>query len=102
MTDLKTYPYDTAEFLDSEELVAAYLDEALASGDARIIAEAIGTVARARGMTQVAKGAGVSRENLYRALSADGNPELATVLRVITALGLRLTVTPNDTSSQKS
>lgn len=102
MTDLKTYPYDTAEFLDSEELVAAYLDEALASGDARIIAEAIGTVARARGMTQVAKDAGVSRENLYRALSADGNPELATVLRVITALGLRLTVTPNDTSSQKS
>lgn len=93
MTKVKTAPYDTAEFLDSDEVATAYLEEAFATGDPKFIAQAIGTVARARGMTGVAKDAGVSRESLYRALSADGNPEFATMVRVVAALGLRLSVT---------
>jgi probable addiction module antidote protein len=90
----KTKPYDSADYLDSEEAVVAYLEEALESDDAAFIAHALGVAARARGMTQIAKDAGLSRESLYKALSADGNPEFATVLRVLKALGLRLSVTP--------
>ena len=93
MTKVKTVPYDTAEFLDTEEVATAYLEEAFATGDASFITAAIGTVARTRGMTGIAKDAGLSRESLYRALSSGGNPEFATMLRVVAALGLRLTVT---------
>jgi probable addiction module antidote protein len=90
----KAKPYDAAEFLTDEETVAAYLTEALESDDPRIIAKALGAVARARGgMAQLAQETGLSREALYRALSDTGNPELATILKVIRALGIRLTAT---------
>lgn len=89
---LKTRPFDAAEYLENEEDVTAYLDEALSTGDPSFIADAIGTVARARGMTQIAKEADLSRESLYKALSADGNPEFATIVRVLHAMGLRLSV----------
>ncbi|MDZ5641647.1 addiction module antidote protein [Enterobacter sp. A103] len=84
--------WDSAEYLKTEEDMAAYLDACIeeAGDDAAFIAKALGTIARARGMTQVARDAGVSRESLYRALSGNGNPEFGTILKVIKALGLRL------------
>ena len=91
---LKTDVYDTAEFLDTEEGIAAYLSEVFASGDPAFIADGLGVVARARGMTQFAKDAGLSRENLYRALSLKGNPELSTLVQVLATLGFRLAVEP--------
>ncbi|MGH8250180.1 MAG: addiction module antidote protein [Steroidobacteraceae bacterium] len=88
----KTTPFDVAEYLRTPEDVAAYLDAWLdeAPDDAAGIARALGDIARAQGMGQVAKKAGVSRESLYRALSTKGNPSLATVLKVTRALGVRL------------
>src|ERR1700704_5776094 len=88
----KTTPYDVAEHLSTPEEMAAYLDAWLeeAPDDAAGIAKALGDIARAKGMTQVAKDAGLSRESLYRALSAGGNPSFATVLKVARALGLKL------------
>ena len=87
-----TTVYDSAELLDTEEAICAYLDEALTTEDPAFIAHALGTVARARGMTSVAKGAGLSRESLYKALSSGGNPEFGTVLRVMQSLGLRFSI----------
>ena len=88
----KTTSYDVAEHLRTPEDMAAYLDAWLdeAPEDAAVIARALGDIARAKGMSQVAKDAGLSRESLYRALSADGNPSFATVLKVAKALGVRL------------
>ena len=88
----KTSSYDVAEHLRTPEEMAAYLDAWLeeAPEDAAGIARALGHIARAKGMTQVAKDAGLSRESLYRALSADGNPSFATVLKVARALGVKL------------
>jgi probable addiction module antidote protein len=92
VTKTKTTPYDVAEHLRTPEEMAAYLDAWLqeAPDDAAGIARALGEIARAKGMTQVAKDAGLSRESLYRALGADGNPSLATVLKVVRALGVKL------------
>ena len=91
-TKTKTTPYDVAEHLRTPEEMAAYLDAWLeeAPDDAAGIARALGDIARAKGMTQVAKDAGLSRESLYRALSAEGNPSFATVLKVARALGVKL------------
>ena len=88
----KTMPYDVAAQLRTSEEMAAYLDAWLAKApdDAAGIAHAIGDIARAKGMTQVAKEAGLSRDSLYRASSADGNPSFATVLKVARALGMKL------------
>lgn len=88
----KTVPYDVAEQLHTTEEMAAYLDAWLAEApdDATGIARALGDIARAKGMTQVARDAGLSRESLYKALSENGNPSFATVLKVARALGLRL------------
>jgi len=88
----KTTLYDVAEHLRTPEEMAAYLDAWFeeAPDDAAGIARALGDIARAKGMTQVANDAGLSRESLYRALSADGNPSFATVLKVAKALGVRL------------
>jgi probable addiction module antidote protein len=94
MSKVKTKPFDPAEYLDTDEGIAAYMTDALECGDAAFVADALGVVARARGMSEVAREAGVSRESLYRALSVDGNPEFSTILRVIRALGLQLSVTP--------
>src|SRR5258706_4421713 len=89
---VRTTPYDVAEHLRTPEEMAAYLDAWLeeAPDDAAGIAKALGDIARAKGMSQVAKDTGLSRESLYRALSADGNPSFATVLKVARALGVRL------------
>jgi probable addiction module antidote protein len=87
---LETTPFDAADFLTSPADVAAYLEEAFASGDPALIAAALGDAARAKGMAKVAADAGLSRESLYRGLSESGNPELATVLKVMKSLGLRL------------
>lgn len=88
----KTSSYDVAEHLRTPEEMAAYLDAWLeeAPDDAAGIAQALGNIARAKGMTQVAKDAGLSRESLYRALGAGGNPSFATVLKVARALGVKL------------
>ncbi len=88
----KTIPYDVVEHLRTPEEMAAYLDAWLAEApeDATGIARALGDIARAKGMSQVAREAGLSRESLYRALSESGNPTFATVLKVAKALGLRL------------
>ena len=84
---LKTKKYDVANYLDSDEMIAVYLDAAFESGDTSRIAEALGDVARARGMTKIAKATGLAREQLYKTLSAKGKPELATVLKVMAAFG---------------
>ena len=95
-TDVDVAPYDVAEHLRTPEEMADYLDAWLAEApdDIAGIARALGDIARAKGMSQVAKDAGLSRESLYRALSAEGNPSLATVLKVTRALGLRLHALP--------
>lgn len=94
MSTVKTRPFDPAEYLDDDEAIAVYMSEALASGDPSFVADALGVVARARGMSDIARKIGMSRESLYRALSAEGNPEFATVLRVVQALGLQLSAAP--------
>jgi probable addiction module antidote protein len=85
--------YDVVDYLKTEEDMAAYLEACMeeAGDDAAYIAAALGDIARARGMAQLAKDTGISREGLYKALSPDGNPSLATVLKVVKALGLKLT-----------
>lgn len=89
---LKLSRYDSAEYLKDEEAIIAYLQEAIESDDVALVSHALGVVARARGMAQIAREAGVSRENLYRALSDEGNPELGTVMKVMKALGVKLSV----------
>ena len=88
----KTFPYDIAQQLRTPEEMAAYLDAWLSDApeDSAGIARALGDVARAKGMAQLARDTGLSRESLYKALSDTGNPSLDTVLRVAKALGLRL------------
>ena len=92
MTKTVTSPYDVAEHLRTPEEMAAYLEACMdeADGDAAFIAKALGDLARAKGMSQVACDAGLSRESLYKALSGERNPTLDTILRVIGALGLKL------------
>jgi probable addiction module antidote protein len=87
---IDTWPFDPAAYLDGPDAMLAYLDGAFADGDANEIADALGVVARARGMSQLAEETGLSRQALYKALNSDGNPEFATVLKVIRALGYRL------------
>ena len=94
MRKTTTRHYDAAEQLDSPEEIAAYIEAALEDGDPRVIAHALGTVARARGMSDIARKTGLGRESLYKALSPDGNPSLATVLKVVHALGVRLNAEP--------
>jgi len=92
----KTSQFDAAEYLDSKEAIADYLSEAFATGDDHYIAKAIGTVARARGMSDVAREAGLSRENLYKALTEDGSPEFGTVMKVLDALDVQLVARPKE------
>ncbi len=88
--------YDVAEHLRSPEEMAAYLEACFeeADGDAALIAKALGDIARAKGMTQVARDAGISRESLYKALSGDRSPDFSTILKVVAALGLKLHAEP--------
>jgi probable addiction module antidote protein len=92
MRKTKTTRYDVAEHLRTPEEMAAYLESCLdeANGDAAFIAKALGDIARARGMAQVARDAGLSRESLYKALSGERSPDFDTILKVVNALGLRL------------
>src|SRR5262245_31219257 len=92
MGKTKTTHYDVAEHLRTPEEMAAYLEACLAeaNGDAAFIAKALGDIARAKGMTQVARDAGLSRESLYKSLSGDRSPDFETILKVIRALGLAL------------
>jgi probable addiction module antidote protein len=86
--------YDTADYLKTEEDMALYLDACIEEdpGDGSLIRTALGSIARAKGMSQLARDTGISREGLYRALSAEGNPEFSTVMKVIRALGVKLHV----------
>ena len=90
---IDTQPFDPAVYIETPEAAAAYLDAALATNDAAFIADALGVLARAKGMTEVAEVAGLGRQSLYKALAVDGNPRFDTVLKVVSALGLRLSTT---------
>lgn len=92
MPKTKTSRYDVAEHLRTPQEMAAYLEACLeeADGDAGFIAKALGDIARAKGMSQVARDAGLSRESLYKALSGDRSPDFSTILKVINALGISL------------
>src|SRR5258708_36653326 len=89
---LKTTRWDVADILKTKEAIAAYLDAVLEDGDPDLLKLALGHVARSKGMTEIAKEAGLGRSSLYRALSPDGNPQFATVASVLKPLGLRLSV----------
>jgi probable addiction module antidote protein len=90
----KTTRFDAADYLDTEERQVAYIAAALESGDADFVRDALGLVARARGMGGIAKKAGLNRESLYKALGETGNPEFGTVMRIVSALGLTLSARP--------
>ncbi|EPL05492.1 addiction module antidote protein [Pseudomonas sp. CF161] len=83
-------PFDMATLLDSDEAISEYLSQVLADGDTDELLRALGHVARARGMTQIARDTGLGRESLYKALGSQGNPEFATIIKVMKALGLKL------------
>jgi probable addiction module antidote protein len=91
-TKTKTIPWDSAEYLKTDEDIANYLEAVFEDGDPALISHALGDVARAKGMSRIAQAAGLGRESLYKALSPEGNPEFATVLKVLRALGLKLKV----------
>ena len=94
----KSKPFDAAEYLETDEDIAAYLTEALETENMDELLRSIGVVAKARGMSQIANQTGLSRESLYKALSGDARPQFDTVLRVLKALGLRISVEPDESS----
>jgi probable addiction module antidote protein len=89
-------PFDPADYLDSDEVVQEYLNATCEDGTPNEIARALGTIARARNMTKLAEQTGLSRQALYKALSGEGNPEFATIVKVANALGLRLSFVASD------
>lgn len=91
---MKTTKWDAAEFLESEEMIAAYIEEAFAEGDQKMIQKALGNVARARGISGLAKETGLSRETIYKALSEDGDPRFSTLMSLMKAMGLKLVAEP--------
>ena len=96
--ETKTAPYDVAEFLETPEEMAAYLEACIqeSDGDAAFIAKALGDIARAKGMTQISRETGLSRESLYKALSGDRSPSFDTILKVVSALGLQLSASVRE------
>lgn len=92
----KTTRFEAADYLDSEEMMAEYLNQALASGDTDLLLAAIGDVAKARGMAQVARDAGLGRESLYKALTVGAKPRFDTVFKVLQALGVRMYAQPQS------
>lgn len=96
MSKAPTRPYDSADYIDSPAAVAAFLDAALEDGDPQIIAATLGDIARSKGMATIAGQTGLTREALYKSLSAEGNPRLTTLLGVLKAMGLRLSVTVDE------
>ena len=101
MSKIKTIPWDSAAYLKTDQDIAYYLEAVFEDGDPALITHALGVIARAKGMTQIAHAAGLGRESLYKALSPEGNPELSTVLKVVQALGLKLSVTPPPASAAR-
>ena len=101
MPKTQTTPWDPADHLETEEDMVAYLEGALEDGDPNLVAAALGDIARAKGMTQVAREAGLGRESLYKSLSPAGNPELATILKVVSALGLQLHASAKSAASPR-
>jgi probable addiction module antidote protein len=93
MNKIQTHPWDAAEHLETREDMAVYLEAALEDGDPALVVAALGDIARSKGMTHISRETGLGRESLYKALSMEGNPEFATVLKVVQALGLRLQAT---------
>lgn len=91
---VKTTPFDPADYLETIEDIAAYLNSALEDGDAAAVADALGVIARAKGMSELARKTGLTRASLYRSLSESGNPEFVTVNKVIRALGLKIAIEP--------
>jgi probable addiction module antidote protein len=87
---MKTIEFNAADYLDNEEVIAAYISQVLQDGNTEELLRAIGHIARARGMTQLAKDTGIGRESLYKALSADAKPRFDTILKVLQALGIKL------------
>ena len=94
----KTTRFDAADYLDSEERQVAYITAALETRDADFVRDALGLVARARGMGEIAKNAGLNRESLYKALGETGNPEFSTVMRIVRAMGLTLSARSAETT----
>lgn len=92
MARTRTFKWDPAQHLKSDADIAAYLEAALEEGDPTLVAMVLGDIARAKGMSDIARNAGLGRESLYKALSADGNPEFSTIMKVVKALGLRFQV----------
>lgn len=97
---IETTKWDASEYLDSPESITAYIEAAFEDGDPAVITHALGNVARARGMTSIAKEAGVTREALYKALSERGDPKLSTLLGVMKALGMKLAAEPSDSYAE--
>jgi probable addiction module antidote protein len=93
--------FDAAKYLDSEEAIAAYLTDVLAANHAGLLADALGNIARARGMTEIAKAAGITREALYKALRFDSEPRFETISRVCAALGVRLVAQAESAASRQ-
>ncbi len=93
-----TTRFDASDYLNTEERQAAYIAAALETGDADFVRDALGLVARARGMGDIAKAAGLNRESLYKALGETGNPEFSTIMRVLRAMGLTLSAHPVETT----
>ncbi len=102
MARVETKPWDLVDYLTSEEDIVAHLEAALEDGNPQLITVVLGDIARAKGMTAVAREAGLGRESLYKALSSDGNPEFATILKVVRALGLQLHAAPATTAPVSS
>ncbi len=97
MTKTQTFPWDAAEYLETKEDMAAYLEAALEDGDPALVVAALRDIARSQGITHLARETGLEDETLEKALFSEGNPELATVLKVIQALGLKLQATSGNT-----
>ena len=96
MPKVKTTIFDAAKYLNTPEAISVYLEDIFETEDPLLIAHALGTVARAKGMTEVARKTGLSRESLYKALSVEGNPEFATILKVMSALDLKISARPSS------
>jgi probable addiction module antidote protein len=97
MVTEKISAWDPAEYLDTPEKIALYLEEALAENDPSLVQAVLGDIARSKGMSDISRETGLARESLYRSLSEDGNPNFGTIMKVMTALGLRLQAVPITT-----
>ncbi len=95
MSKVKVSEFDVSEYLETEEDIAGYLSAVIAENDTALLLAAIGDIAKAKGMTRLAKETGMSRTSLYKSLSINGNPEFATIMTVMKSLGVKLNVVPD-------